>query len=447
MAPAEITEDYYAILEVSHTASSDTIRRSYRRLAVLLHPDKNPNTPNATASFQLLLRAYETTSDPAQRKIYDFKWENIRSRANAQREAKKRAEEAAETERKENLNRQREQKARQGRLEQLYQEKFRLDRDIFEVKRVVTRLTTELKRLQEQDDEEERKARANDSWWKFVTSPIYGKTKESDEEKQRREFDRLQRLTSQRVKGFDLDLKGARLKELTSSLQDVEKKIAAEKRKTEDEARAQEYQRQEQLRQEQEVRRRQEEQRAREIRAAWERAEAERQRQDTQRAEEAARKMREAREERARKQKEQEAREEIERRERAEEAARKRREQQTQEYKERCERKDAVRKAEAARAARLKHRSRSGTQKPKPTSNFPKQEPCQHRAFWPKLEGSYTCSECGEVQRRFVFQCPGCEMIACANCRQELRGQTTKSHTSSKRPPPHRQTFSEYEWD
>lgn len=54
MAPAEITEDYYAILEVSHTASSDTIRRSYRRLAVLLHPDKNPNTPNATASFQLV---------------------------------------------------------------------------------------------------------------------------------------------------------------------------------------------------------------------------------------------------------------------------------------------------------------------------------------------------------------------------------------------------------
>lgn len=399
------------------------------------------------------MRAYETTSDPAQREIYDLKWENIRSRANAQREAKKRAEEAADTGRKENLNRQREQKARQGRLEQFYQEKSRLDRDIFEINRVVTRLTTELKRLQEQDDEEERKARANDSWWKFVTSPIYGKTKESDEEKQRREFDRLQRLTSQRVKEFDLDLKGARLKELTSSLQDVEKKIAAEKRKTEDEARAQEYQRQEQLRQEQEVRRRQEEQRAREIRAAWERAEAERQRQDTQRAEEAARKMREAREERIRKQKEQEAREEIERRERAEEAewraeaARKRREQQVQEYKERCEREDAVRKAEAARAARLKHRSRSGTQKSKPTSNFPKQEPCQHRAFWPKLEGSYTCSECREVQRRFVFQCPGCDMIACANCRQELRGQTAKSHTSSKRPPPHRQPFSGYEWD
>lgn len=54
MAPAEITEDYYAVLEVSQTACPDTIRKSYRRLAVLLHPDKNPNKPNATAAFQLV---------------------------------------------------------------------------------------------------------------------------------------------------------------------------------------------------------------------------------------------------------------------------------------------------------------------------------------------------------------------------------------------------------
>lgn len=60
MAPVEITEDYYAILEVSQTASSDTIRKSYRRLAVLLHPDKNPNRPDATAAFQLVSLAPAT---------------------------------------------------------------------------------------------------------------------------------------------------------------------------------------------------------------------------------------------------------------------------------------------------------------------------------------------------------------------------------------------------
>ena len=53
MAPVEITEDYYAILDVTHTATLEVIKRSYRQLAIALHPDKNPNKPDATASFQL----------------------------------------------------------------------------------------------------------------------------------------------------------------------------------------------------------------------------------------------------------------------------------------------------------------------------------------------------------------------------------------------------------
>jgi DnaJ domain len=53
MAPVEITDDYYEILEVPFTATLDEIKQSYRRLAILLHPDKNQDKPNATASFQL----------------------------------------------------------------------------------------------------------------------------------------------------------------------------------------------------------------------------------------------------------------------------------------------------------------------------------------------------------------------------------------------------------
>lgn len=53
MAPVEVTDDYYAILEVPFTATLDDIKQSYRRLAILLHPDKNQDKPNATASFQL----------------------------------------------------------------------------------------------------------------------------------------------------------------------------------------------------------------------------------------------------------------------------------------------------------------------------------------------------------------------------------------------------------
>ena len=52
MAPCEITDDYYALLEVPQTAMPEIIRKSYRRLAITLHPDKNPTKPDATASFQ-----------------------------------------------------------------------------------------------------------------------------------------------------------------------------------------------------------------------------------------------------------------------------------------------------------------------------------------------------------------------------------------------------------
>lgn len=52
MAPVEVTEDFYAILEVPQGAPVDSVRQNYRRLAKALHPDRNPDKPSATASFQ-----------------------------------------------------------------------------------------------------------------------------------------------------------------------------------------------------------------------------------------------------------------------------------------------------------------------------------------------------------------------------------------------------------
>jgi DnaJ-domain-containing protein 1 len=55
MPSPQITEDYYAILELTQTADDTTIKSSYRRLARLKHPDKNPqNLGQATAEFQLV---------------------------------------------------------------------------------------------------------------------------------------------------------------------------------------------------------------------------------------------------------------------------------------------------------------------------------------------------------------------------------------------------------
>jgi curved DNA-binding protein CbpA len=51
MAPTAVTEDYYMVLEVDQTATLLQITKSYKRLALKLHPDRNA-MPDATQAFQ-----------------------------------------------------------------------------------------------------------------------------------------------------------------------------------------------------------------------------------------------------------------------------------------------------------------------------------------------------------------------------------------------------------
>ena len=53
MAPSPITDDYYMVLEVEQTATRELIVRSYKRLALKLHPDRNAER-DATEAFQLV---------------------------------------------------------------------------------------------------------------------------------------------------------------------------------------------------------------------------------------------------------------------------------------------------------------------------------------------------------------------------------------------------------
>lgn len=55
-------DNYYSLLEVSLAASPDEIKKAYHRLAKVLHPDKNPNDANATASFQRVCYVSLTSS-------------------------------------------------------------------------------------------------------------------------------------------------------------------------------------------------------------------------------------------------------------------------------------------------------------------------------------------------------------------------------------------------
>lgn len=63
--------DYYGALGVSRQATADEIKRAYRQRARELHPDANPDDPNAEARFKEVARAYEVLSDPERRQRYD----------------------------------------------------------------------------------------------------------------------------------------------------------------------------------------------------------------------------------------------------------------------------------------------------------------------------------------------------------------------------------------
>ena len=63
--------DYYDILGVSRDASSDELKKAYRRLAVQDHQDKNPGDKAAEERFKEAAEAYAVLSDPGKRERYD----------------------------------------------------------------------------------------------------------------------------------------------------------------------------------------------------------------------------------------------------------------------------------------------------------------------------------------------------------------------------------------
>jgi molecular chaperone DnaJ len=63
--------DYYDVLGVARTASIDEIKKSYRKLAMKFHPDRNPGDKEAETKFKEAAEAYEVLSDDQKRARYD----------------------------------------------------------------------------------------------------------------------------------------------------------------------------------------------------------------------------------------------------------------------------------------------------------------------------------------------------------------------------------------
>lgn len=66
-----IKRDYYEVLGVDSRASAEEIKKTYRKLALQYHPDRNPNDKEAEEKFKEAAEAYEVLRDAEKRNIYD----------------------------------------------------------------------------------------------------------------------------------------------------------------------------------------------------------------------------------------------------------------------------------------------------------------------------------------------------------------------------------------
>lgn len=68
---ATVKRDYYEVLQVTRTADGDTLKKSYRKLAMEFHPDRNQGNKDAETKFMEINEAYEVLRDDNKRALYD----------------------------------------------------------------------------------------------------------------------------------------------------------------------------------------------------------------------------------------------------------------------------------------------------------------------------------------------------------------------------------------
>ena len=66
-----VTKDFYEVLGVERNASSEDIKKAYRKLAIKYHPDKNPGDQKAEDKFKEISAAFEVLKDEEKRQKYD----------------------------------------------------------------------------------------------------------------------------------------------------------------------------------------------------------------------------------------------------------------------------------------------------------------------------------------------------------------------------------------
>ncbi|KAI9780699.1 MAG: hypothetical protein M1816_002777 [Peltula sp. TS41687] len=344
---AAVEVDYYAILKVRQEADIDEIKRAFRRLAPLCHPDKNPKDPDACKKFISLREAHDTLTDTSRRFSYDLRYQKTRKEQETSSYRQNVEKETQERERVEKLKLDRERLIAQIKLDM-----DKVDKEIGEIER------------RRKEREKERYA---SSWWKFFTALS---ASETEEEKMNRERENLHQLASERI---NLERLAQNRTRLQRNLDEQKEAMNKEMR----EYILQQKMEQERLAREREIRDRERRERlAKEMeereRMAWERAASERLAKEREERERMA--WERAASERAAKERESRMREEIKRMER-------RRELREQDARERAAKEKAMKERKNTAAPRnLKGSDHLSGHKGQKSA-------CRHDKFWPKVEG------------------------------------------------------------
>ena len=67
----KVSENFYELLGISKSSSSDEIKRAFRKMSLLHHPDKNPGDIKSCEIFKKITEAYKVLSNPRERQQYD----------------------------------------------------------------------------------------------------------------------------------------------------------------------------------------------------------------------------------------------------------------------------------------------------------------------------------------------------------------------------------------
>ncbi|HEY1047921.1 MAG TPA: J domain-containing protein [Bacteroidia bacterium] len=77
-----IEHNYYKLFELEAFASIDQIKRRYRELAMVYHPDRNPGNPSAEEYFKIITQGYNLLSEPEKKVVYDSLLNQILDKVN-----------------------------------------------------------------------------------------------------------------------------------------------------------------------------------------------------------------------------------------------------------------------------------------------------------------------------------------------------------------------------